>query len=118
MKVLPDYCQAEAQESPKGGQERGKEYIRTCRKKGCGGNAVAPHTPWDVRAAPAAEFQGQLRAPFPPESKNFKILPVQSRGLWVPVDPLMIFSKILQQKFQPGLINFPPNSQTGLTNFQ
>lgn len=30
----------------------------------------------------------------------------------------MIFSQILQQKFQPGLINSPPNSQTDLPHFQ
>lgn len=81
MKVLPDYFQAEAQESPKGGQERGehgrqqlnmntlkgwwgKKYINNCGKRGCASNAVVPDSPCDAGAAPVAELQGEFRAPF------------------------------------------------------
>lgn len=40
MKVLPDYFQAEAQESPKGGQERGEhgcQQLNMNMSKGVGG---------------------------------------------------------------------------------
>lgn len=70
MKVLPDYCQVEAQESPKGGQERGKEYIKTCRKKGCGRNAVAPHTlPGMVELPLQQSFEENSGLHFPPHYK-------------------------------------------------
>lgn len=117
--MLPDYCQAEAQGSRKGGQERGKEYIRICRKKGCGGNAVAPHTHPGVSELPLQwSFKENSGLYFPPDSKNFKLLPVQehlvvSRSLWTS----SWFSARFSAEVSTRTHQFP-TQQTGLTNFQ
>lgn len=107
MKVLPDYCQAETQESPKGGQERGKEYLKACRKKGCSKNSVAPHTLPGMLELPLQQsFKGTQGSIYPLTLKTssyslYRSSQVVFRPPWT---LLMIFSKILQQKFQPGLI--------------
>lgn len=83
MKVLPDYCQAEAQESPEGGQERGEEYIKTCHKKGFGRNAVVPHTLPGMLELPLQQsFKENSGLHFPPNSKKPRATPKAEAVSW------------------------------------
>lgn len=102
----------------KGGQERGKEYIKTCRKKGCGRNAHTLPGMAELPLQQSFKENSGLHFPHTLKTPSYSLCRgslVVSKSQWM---PLMISRKILQQKFQPGLFNFPPNSQMHLPNFQ